>query len=230
MSSKIRDLHYLKGFGVEFVETSQNQNAIKVVNFSDSKSPQSMQNSALNPQKSKIKSGFDILLEQVRQCELCHLSKRRKYALIEPVPKKAPLMLLYSHSDKGENELGFLKSPLKARLIALIAQNLGLSQDEFYLSYVYKCFNDNKVDDLAMSQCFPYFYSELDMVKPRFLLILGELAAKAVGLNDFKALRGELLSWHGTPCLASFDMNFLAKNPSLEAEFIKDLKKIKGFL
>lgn len=203
--SKIRNLHYLKSFGYEFV---------------DKELP-----------IQEIKSDFMELRKDISVCELCALSKKRKNALVEPFLKQSKLMVLDSFADKNEDESGILLNSRKGKkLLNLIKAVLDLKQDEIYISYVYKCFSGNKNDALALSLCLPYFWAEFRLIKPSVLLILGEDSFINLGFEDFARLRGELWTYKNSWIMPSFDIDFILKNPSYEKEFVKDLNKIKGLL
>lgn len=205
MMSRIRNLHYLKSFGYEFVS--------KELNFTSKE------------------SDFAHLRASVSRCELCSLSKKRHHSLIEPHLKPAKLMILDTFADKSEDESGSLLLSNKGeKLLKLLKTALNLSQDEIFLSYVYKCFSGGKNDANALSSCLPYFWSEFCLVKPRVLLVLGEDSFENLGFDDFKRLRGELFTHLKAWVMPTFSVEFIIKNPSFELEFLNDLSKIKGLL
>lgn len=205
MMSRIRNLHYLKSFGYEFVS--------KELNFTSKE------------------SDFAHLRASVSRCELCSLSKKRHHSLIEPRLKPAKLMILDTFADKSEDESGSLLLSNKGeKLLNLLKTALNLSQDEIFLSYVYKCFSGGKNDAGALSSCLPYFWSEFCLVKPRVLLVLGEDSFENLGFDDFKKLRGELFTHLKAWVMPTFSVEFIIKNPSFEREFLNDLSKIKGLL
>ena len=203
--NKIRNLHYLKSFGYEFVS--------KELNFQSKE------------------SDFANLRASVSRCELCALSKKRHHSLIEPHLKPAKLMILDTFADKDEDKSGILLASQKGeKLLFLLKSVLNLSSDEIFVSYVYKCFSGGKNDAFALSSCLPYFWSEFKLIKPRVLLVLGEDSFVNLGFDDFKRLRGEVFTHLKAWVLPSFSLEFIIKNPSFEQEFIKDLSKIKGLL
>lgn len=205
MMSRIRNLHYLKSFGYEFVS--------KELNFTSKE------------------SDFAHLRASVSRCELCSLSKKRHHSLIEPHLKPAKLMILDTFADKSEDESGSLLLSNKGeKLLNLLKTALNLSQDEIFLSYVYKCFSGGKNDASALSSCLPYFWSEFCLIKPRVLLVLGEDSFENLGFDDFKKLRGELFTHLKAWVMPTFSVEFIIKNPSFELEFLNDLSKIKGLL
>lgn len=203
--NRIRNLHYLKSFGYEFVSKE-----LKI---------------------QSIQSDFVYLKASIAHCELCVLSKKREHSFIEPYFKQAKLMIVDSFASKDENKSGVLLNSTKGeKLLNTLKKVLELDQNEVYMSYVYKCFSGGKNDALALKQCLPYFWAEFKLVKPRVLLILGEDSFVNLGFDDFKRLRGELFTHKNVWMMPSFDIDFILKNPSCEKEFINDLNKIKGLL
>lgn len=203
--SRIRNLHYLKSFGYEFVSK--------------------------NFEIHSIQSDFANLKESISRCELCTLSKKREKPLIETEFKRAKLMILDSFASKEESKSGnLLQSTKGEKLLNALKNVLDLNQDELYISYIYKCFSGGKNDDLALKQCLPYFWAEFRLIKPRVLLVLGEDSFINLGFDDFKRFRGEIFTHKNAWIMPSFDMDFILKNPSFEKEFLNDLNKIKGLL
>lgn len=203
--SRIRNLHYLKSFGYEFVS--------KELKFQS------------------IQSDFVNLKASVTHCELCVLSKKREKPLIETELKRAKVMIVDSFAGKDESKSGILLACDKGeKLLNAIKSTLGLGKGEIYMSYIYKCFCGGKNDALARQQCLPYLWREFELIKPRVLLVLGEESFENLGFDDFKRLRGELFTHKNAWVLPTFSVEFVLKNPSFEREFINDLNKIKGLL
>lgn len=203
--SRIRNLYYLKSFGVEFVS--------KELKFQS------------------IQSDFANLKATVSSCELCVLSKKREKPLIESEFKTAKVMIVDSFASKDESKSGILLACQRGEiLLNAIKSTLGLEKSEIYMSYVYKCFCGGKNDALARQRCLPYLWREFELVKPRVLLVLGEDSFENLGFDDFKRLRGELFTHKNAWIMPSFSLEFVFKNPSFEKEFIDDLNKIKGLL
>ncbi|RKO65201.1 hypothetical protein CKA54_01890 [Campylobacter sp. P255] len=200
-----RSLHYLKAFGFEYFNE---QRKIRHLNLS-----------------------FSELNERVKNCRLCHFSKLRKYTLMEKEVKNAKILIYQAFIDKEENESGkFFASKNKQELLKLCKELLNLTENEIYFSYMFKCFSNFKFDEQAMRLCLPYFYNELDFVKTKMILCLGKEAFFGLGFKDFQRYKGQCLHFNHCLLMPSYDLNFLSKNPSFYAEFLEDIKKIKGYL
>lgn len=201
----IRELHYLKAMGYDFIDENL-KNDFWIKNFKE------LQNS-------------------VQNCTLCHFSKTRKHSLIEKEQKQVKLLILASFAQKSENESGILLDSSRGKkLKKLLQEIIGLKRENFYFSYLFKCFSYSKFDNFSLQSCLPFFWSELKLIKPKIILCLGEYAFEGLGFKDFKALRGEIFAYENFFIMPSFELEFIEKNPSYEKDFINDLKKLKGFL
>lgn len=200
----LKKLYYLKAFGYEFLQDT-NKNFKNLT--------------------------YDDLKEQISACQLCYLYKKRKNTPFPKDVKKVDLFIINSFISKEENESGrVLSSKNGLKLQDFLQKYLNLTVDDYYISYLYKCFCEGKNDELALKNCLPYMHSEIFLLKPKIILCLGENTFNSLGFSNFKALRGNAFIFLNTWFLTSFDMDFISKNPSLEQEFIDDLTKIKAFL
>lgn len=201
----IRGLHYLKAIGYDFMDENLRSD-VPVKTFKE------LQNSVSN-------------------CTLCHFSKMRKHALIEAEQKRVKLLILGAHAQKSENESGVLLDSLRGEnLRELVWEVLGLKREEFYFSYLFKCFSYSKFDDFSLQSCLPFFWDELRLIKPKIVLCLGKYAFEGLGFRDFGALRGEIFAYDDFFIMPSFELEFIERNPSHKKRFIDDLQRIKGFL
>ncbi|MCC8278084.1 uracil-DNA glycosylase family protein [Campylobacter sp. VicNov18] len=201
----LRSLYYLKAMGFDFVDTQTNH-------------------------YEQIQT-FEELKKNIQACTLCQLSKTRKFALMEAKMKNVKLLILDAYGQKSENESGVLLNSKKGeRLKHYIHEILGLCNEDFYFSYLFKCFCNGKFDDFSLQSCLPFFWNELKLVRPSLVLCLGEDAFKGLGFRDFDVLRGEIFAYKNFFIMPNYGLDFIEKNPSYEQQFMQDLKKIKGFL
>lgn len=201
----IRSLYYLKAMGYDFADRAR-----------------------LGPQKI---DHFKALYSSVSSCTLCNFYKSRKHPLMERAEKSVKLLILDTHAQKSENESGLLLNGSKGEILQRYLKDaLGIGRDEFYLSYVFKCFSGGNHDDFSLQSCLPFFWNEIEIIRPKILLCLGEYAFRALGFSDFSSTRGGIFAHKNFFILASFSLEFLDKNPSQKKEFVSDLMKIKGYL
>lgn len=201
----IRSLHYLKAMGYNFIEKT-------------------------HPKQKKI-NDFKSLYLNASTCTLCNFSKLRKHSLMEKKQRSVKLFILGNCAQKSENESGILLESHRGKLLQNEIKNtLRLDRDEFYFSYLFKCFSDGKNDDFSLQSCLPFFWSELELIQPKILLCLGEYVFRSLGFSNFNDIRGEIFPYKNFFILTSFSLEFLERNPSKKEHFINDLMKIKGYL
>lgn len=214
--SELRSLHYLKAFGYDFLEHKDHH---------------SFENTAFNLDSEQRKAKLHSLQKQILKCQLCPLSKKRKKTPINDTFNQVRLMIISEFINKKENESGQNHLLFQDQNLEEILKNeLALSKDELYFSYIYKCFNNEKSDQNALNQCLPYIFEETMLLSPKLILILGQGAYECLKLKDFKQKRGIIFNFYNATSLASFDAHFISKNPSFMPLFIKDLQKFKPFL
>ena len=103
---------------------------------------------------------FEELKKLVSSCNLCQFSKTRKFSLIEPKMKNAKLLILDVFGQKSENDSGILLHSKKGeKLKYYMHQILGLHDEDFYFSYLFKCFCNGKFDDFSLQSCLPFFWN-----------------------------------------------------------------------
>ncbi|WP_170999723.1 uracil-DNA glycosylase family protein [Campylobacter aviculae] len=201
----IRSLHYLRAMGYNFIDET-NKIKIKIQNFQDLKT-------------------------NIQKCNLCHFSKSRRFILMESEIKNAKLMIVDTLEQNIENENNDILESKKGKILQnYINDILGLKKDQFYFSHLFKCYPNGKFDDFSLQSCLPFFWNEVELLQPKFILCLGEYTFNGLGFSNFNVLRGEIFTHEKFFFMASFELEFIEKNPSYEKFFIQDLQKIKGFL
>jgi len=86
--------------------------------------------------------------------------------------------------------------------------------------------NRNPTDG-EVSSCFGRLIAEIEAAKPKKILLLGAVAAKAVlGLKSISQTRGSILKFRGIPIMPTWHPAYILRNPSSFQTFINDVCKI----
>nr|WP_157887329.1 uracil-DNA glycosylase family protein [Campylobacter pinnipediorum] len=118
----------------------------------------------------------------------------------------------------------------------LLRKYLKFSERDFYISYLLHC---KKQMSLDLSDCFlkcrPYLDEEMNFINPKIIVALGEdvflnLYIQNAKNSSFESLRGSFLKFGNAFLMATYSLDKIIKNPSLQANFINDLNKIKDVL
>lgn len=171
-------------------------------------------------------------------CHLCELSKRRRHALGATGSRQAEIMVVIDAPGAAEDAAGrWFEGRSGELLYKMITAGLGLPADEVYLSAALKCHPAGRAPETATLQCAPYLGSEIDQVRPRVILALGQGAFEMLcGVKEpISSARGRtwpvaLTTTHAA-VIASFSPAYLLLNPSSKKAAFEDLQlalKIAG--
>ncbi len=126
--------------------------------------------------------------EEIYGCKKCELWKIRKF----PVPGEgnpdAEIMLIGLGPGYNENEQGKPFVGQAGKFLDELLKLKNLSREEIYITNVIKCYlPDNKPTQNQIKACSPYLDSQIDIIKPKIILTLGNVATSHIfqkfGLN-----------------------------------------------
>lgn len=209
----IQRLRYYKAFGYRYIDDD-------FVNFNHINNFESLE---------KLQSSL-------KKCELCSFSKSRKNVVFSHL-NSAKLMVILENPDFKEDESGEVYSGEIARkLRELLLQYSGLSENEIYISFLVKCKTpkNSALSEESVLKCSPYIFEEIDKIKPKLILTMGELCSKIVlqfsNLANLEICHGSVFRMYNSFLMPVFDLEYTMKNPSKKESLITDIKKIKELI
>jgi DNA polymerase len=123
---------------------------------------------------------------------------------------------------QGEPFVGRAGQLLNAILFAI-----GLKREEVYIANVLKCRPPGNRDPQPeeVIQCEPYLLRQIELIKPRLIVALGRHAAHSLLKTEVPLgkLRGQRLSYHGTPLIVTYHPAYLLRNPADKRKVWDDL-------
>lgn len=144
-------------------------------------------------------------------CTLCQLAEGRTTVVFGEGNPHAGLMVIGEGPGREEDLQG---RPFVGRsgqlLDRLLAEEAGLAREQVYIANVVKCRPPGNRDPLPdeIAACHPYLEQQLDLIRPRVLLTLGNFATRALlgtseGINK---LRGRTYPYgpHGSLLVPTF--------------------------
>jgi len=142
---------------------------------------------------------------EARTCVRCPLSQGRTQVVFGVGNPNADLMFVGEASGREEDLKG---EPFVGRagklLDQLVAEEMGMSRDTFYVGNVLKCRppgnRDPKPDEIA--SCRPYLEQQIELIGPRVIVTLGNFATKLLldTTDGITKVRGRTYSY-GTATL-----------------------------
>lgn len=113
-------------------------------------------------------------------------------------------------------------------LTRMIEGGMGIKRDEVYIANVVKCRppgNRNPEPD-EIATCQPFLFAQIEAVKPKVIVALGNFAAQTLLQTDtgITRLRGRAYDYRGTTLIPTFHPSFLLRSPGYKREAWEDLK------
>jgi uracil-DNA glycosylase family 4 len=166
------------------------------------------------------------LHETISSCKLCSLSSSRTKAVPGEGPAHAKIMLIGEAPGAIEDATG---KPFVGRAGRLLDQSLdlaGVKRSEVFITSVVKCrpTKNRKPKSIELQSCRPYILSQMDLIRPKVIGLMGNVACKAIlNIDGVTTIHGRV--FEGI-FLVTFHPAAVLRNRRLQGDFVADLKKI----
>ncbi|MDD2567925.1 MAG: uracil-DNA glycosylase [Thiovulaceae bacterium] len=175
------------------------------------------------------------LTHNIATCHLCDLSKSRKQSMSGFGNPSADLMIIdYAVSAVEDETNSYFCGRSGDTLKKMIENVLELRLSDIYFTHAIKCkpLNANRPSESEWDSCKNYLFSQIDFVKPKVIVTLGEDAyAHLTGEYDnFKNVRGHVIDCKKYKLIPIFHPQYLLRNPESKKIAMNDLKTIKSSL
>jgi len=192
-------------------------------------------NNDQKPFSMSLPDDINALHKQVSQCHLCDLSKSRQRVLYGFGNANANIMFIDGSPSMIEDESGDSFSGRSGVSLQKMIENvLGLGVHDIYLTHVLKCrpSHHHKILDSELSSCKPYIFKQIELVNPKVIVTLGELAYTSLMKDEdaFENVRGQKIPFDKRTLVPIYHPAHLLRNPSLKKCTMHDLQVIKGLL
>ncbi len=192
-------------------------------------------NSDEEPFSMVLPSDLNSLHKQMAQCHLCDLSKSRQRVMTGFGNPNADIMFIDGSPSMVEDESGDSFSGRSgASLKKMIENVLNLSINDVYLTHVLKCrpSHQHNILESELSSCKPYLFKQIELINPKIIVTLGELAYKSLIKDEtaFETVRGQKIPYEQKTLVPIYHPSHLLRNPSLKKCTMTDLINIKGLL
>ena len=183
----------------------------------------------------ELPNSLQALKQQAQNCHLCSLSKGRNHVVFGEGNPQADIMFIGDVPLEIEDNAGAIFLGRGGEMLtAMIEKVLNLSREQVYITNLLKCHPllSKEVHESEFHTCKAYLFKEIELVKPKVIVTLGERAYHYL-TNDFTALkevRGTVIQKEGYSVIPTYHPNFLLKNPSFKREVFLDLKRVRQVL
>lgn len=180
---------------------------------------------------------------RVNNCKKCLLGYTRIKAVFGMGNEKARIMFIGEGPGYEEDRQGLPFVGKAGKLLDKMMASIDLNREKVYIANVVKCHpmidpsdpdkrgNDRPPTEEEASKCIAYLHSQIKIINPDILCILGATAMKRVlGIEDpIGSVRGRFMDYDDgrRRVLVTYHPAALLRNPSLKVKSWEDLKLLR---
>ncbi|HAQ61135.1 TPA: uracil-DNA glycosylase [Candidatus Delongbacteria bacterium] len=170
----------------------------------------------------------------VSECRKCGLYTTRKNIVFGSGSAKEKLVIIGEAPGADEDESGEPFVGRAGQLLTKMLSAIGIERENVFICNVLKCRPPNNRDPLPdeIAKCSGYLDKQLELLKPKYILALGRIAALRLLNKDstMKELREDIHNYKGIPVVVTYHPSALLRNPNWKYPAWDDLKKLKELL
>lgn len=161
---------------------------------------------------------LDAVRAKCATCQKCDLAKTRTQSVFSDGIANSKLMLIGEAPGANEDMQGVPFVGRAGKLLDQIFESVGLSrQNNLYICNTIKCRPPENRDPLPCEKeaCRPYLNAQIDILKPRIILLCGRVALKSFMDTDLgiTKIRGKWYDGpHGAKMMPIFHPSYLLRN------------------
>lgn len=194
-----------------------------------------------------VKENLTSLKKAANHCHGCHLYKYATQTVFGEGRKNSKLMIVGEIPGNKEDEIGKPFVGPAGIYLKKTIEKIGLNEEDVYFTNVVKHFKFQNVKNRRLHRspttpeikaCVPWLQSEIRVIKPKVILCLGLVAAKALIDKHFHIHehRGKWYNYTNViKIIATFHPSAILRapddtRPEIKKQFCKDIKKVAIFL
>lgn len=172
---------------------------------------------------------WETLENECKNCIKCELHKSRQNVVIDRGNRSANLMFIGEAPGANEDRLGKAFVGQAGKLLDLVFKGLGINEEDIYICNILKCRppgNENPTDEQA-NHCMPYLTKQIELVKPKVIVLLGGQAFKhlIVGSGGITRSRGNWTELNNIPVMPTYHPAALLRDKSKKIDMWSDIKE-----
>lgn len=177
------------------------------------------------------------LERQAQTCQACSLSETRNHVVFGEGSGKSGLMFIGEGPGADEDRTGRPFVGRAGELLTKMIEAMGLSRGEVYIANTVKCRPPgNRVPSPEERHaCFPFLEAQIRVLKPRYMILLGQTAAQVVlkqseGITRIRGKCFEMQEYPGIQIMPTYHPAYLLRNPSAKKDVWSDLQTVMGWM
>ena len=175
---------------------------------------------------------LDALRQRCLQCTACPLARTRTKVVFGVGQAPSDIVFVGEGPGQHEDEQGIPFVGRAGQLLDDMLEIIGLDRTKVYIANVVKCRPPQNRDPLNVEQdaCIGSLRRPTALIRPKIIVCLGRIAAKAIIKEDFKITseHGQWFARGGVQMTAIYHPAALLRDESKRPETFEDLKAIQS--
>ncbi len=176
-------------------------------------------------------NNWESLYKNLKLCKKCSLCKNRTQVLCGYGNKNSKLMIIAEAPGYTEDQTGVPFTGKSGIIFDKILKELELQKEDVYTTNIVKCHPDkNRNPSIEERECcIKWLRNEIYLLRPKFVLILGKVAAERLIHPNFKILseHGKIFERNNYIFIATFHPSAVLRDESKLETMISDIKTLK---
>ena len=175
---------------------------------------------------------WDVLHDECIKCRQCPLCETRTNVVFGTGSRSAEIMFIGEGPGENEDLQGEPFVGRAGQLLDNMLKIIGLDRNfNIYIGNMVKCRPPKNRDPLPAEQeaCMPWLQAQIMLLKPKVIVCLGRIAAKAFIDSNFKITKdhGKWFEKDGVKYMALYHPAALLRDPRRRPETFEDLKELQ---
>lgn len=171
------------------------------------------------------------LYDKIKNCQRCPLGASRTNLVFGSGNPQAAIVFVGEAPGRDEDLQGEPFVGRAGQLLTKIIEAMKMKREDVYIANVLKSRPPENREPLPeeIAACFPYLQKQIELIKPKFIVCLGRIAAVTL-LNTklpLGKLRGAFHDYQGIKVLVTYHPAALLRFPSYKKDVWDDMKILR---
>lgn len=179
-------------------------------------------------------SNLDSLRLRLRDCTRCKLCQNRSTVVYGQGNQKSEIVFIGEGPGEEEDRTGLAFVGKAGKLLTQMIHSIGINREAVYICNIVKCRPPGNRNPEAeeIDACFPFLKKQLEFLKPKLIVTLGNVATKALipDAVGIVKMRGRIIDFNGITLIPTFHPSYLLRNQTALSDVWNDLRKIRQVL
>ncbi|HAW07808.1 MAG TPA: uracil-DNA glycosylase [Bacteroidetes bacterium] len=174
---------------------------------------------------------LDELNAKIKDCLKCPFGQSRTHFVFGDGNPNADILIIGEAPGADEDKIGKPFVGKAGQLLTRIIESVKFSREDVYIANIVKCRPPNNrtpVED-EWKECLPYLIKQIELIKPKFIMLLGAVPFKALLGSDHQITkeRGQVFNYNGIPTIPTFHPAYLLRNPAAKKDVWEDVQLLR---